>query len=91
MQLVDLEQAEADIENLEEGDRGLAEELSREYDEDGNTSDWAYHIERVVSLNTKIQSAMMLVILLLYIVKSSCHSIRQVILCGNVWGDMIRL
>jgi len=36
---MDLEQAEADIENLEEGDRGLAEELSREYDEDGNTSD----------------------------------------------------
>lgn len=40
---MDVEQAETDIENLEEGDKELGEELSREYEEDENTSDWAYH------------------------------------------------
>ena len=36
---MDVEQAETDIENLEEGDKELGEELSREYEEDENTSD----------------------------------------------------
>ena len=40
---MDVEQADTDIEILEEGDKELGEELSREYDEDENTSDWAYH------------------------------------------------